>query len=39
MLAATENFPEYHFVVAKAPSIEDEFYGNFMDYAKCKNDF
>ncbi len=37
MLAATKNFPGYQFVVAKAPSIEDEFYGNFIgDYANVK---
>jgi len=26
MLEATKNFPEYNFIVAKAPSIEDNFY-------------
>jgi lipid-A-disaccharide synthase len=29
MLKATENFPDYSFVVAKAPSIDDSFYENF----------
>jgi lipid-A-disaccharide synthase len=28
MLEATKNFPDYQFIVAKAPSIEDEFYSN-----------
>lgn len=30
MLQATKNFPDYDFVVAKAPSIEDEFYQQFI---------
>jgi lipid-A-disaccharide synthase len=37
MLAATKNFPDYQFIVAKAPSIEDEFYDGFVkDYANVK---
>ncbi|HUZ59069.1 MAG TPA: lipid-A-disaccharide synthase [Hanamia sp.] len=37
MLAATKNFPDYQFIVAKAPSIEDEFYEDFIkDYANVK---
>jgi len=35
MLEATKNFPDYNFVVAKAPSIEDEFYEDFI--RGCKN--
>lgn len=30
MLQATKNFPDYHFHIAKAPSIEDEFYKGFL---------
>jgi len=30
MLAATKNFPDYQFIIAKAPSIEDEFYDSFI---------
>ncbi|HEY5462885.1 MAG TPA: lipid-A-disaccharide synthase [Hanamia sp.] len=30
MLEVTKNFLDYNFVVAKAPSIEDEFYENFI---------
>ncbi len=30
MLEATKNFPEYNFVIGKAPSIEDEFYESFI---------
>ncbi|MEO8568311.1 MAG: lipid-A-disaccharide synthase [Ginsengibacter sp.] len=30
MLAATKNFPDNTFIVAKAPSIEDEFYAPFL---------
>ena len=30
MLKASENFPEYDFVIAKAPSIEDDFYLPFL---------
>lgn len=30
MLEATRNFSNYHFIVAKAPSIEDEFYESFI---------
>lgn len=37
MLQATKNFPEYQFVVGKAPSIEDEFYDSFIkDYKNVK---
>jgi len=37
MLEASKNFPGYEFVVAKAPSIEDEFYEDFIkDYANVK---
>jgi lipid-A-disaccharide synthase len=33
MLEATKNFPEYNFIIGKAPSIEDEFYEAFIkDY-------
>ncbi|MDE3185817.1 MAG: lipid-A-disaccharide synthase [Bacteroidota bacterium] len=30
MLEATKNFPDYNFVIGKAPSIEDEFYESFI---------
>lgn len=30
MLEASKNFPEYNFVLAKAPSVEDEFYAPFL---------
>lgn len=30
MLEASKNFPEYSFIVAKAPSVEDEFYESFL---------
>ncbi|MEO6844967.1 MAG: lipid-A-disaccharide synthase [Ginsengibacter sp.] len=30
MLAAAQNFPDYEFIVAKAPSIEDDFYEDFI---------
>jgi lipid-A-disaccharide synthase len=30
MLQATKNFPDYNFVIGKAPSIEDEFYETFI---------
>ncbi len=30
MLNATENFPDHLFVIAKAPSIEDEYYESFI---------
>lgn len=30
MLEATKNFPDYNFIVAKAPSIEDDFYEGFI---------
>ena len=37
MLEATKNFPEYKFVIAKAPSIEDEFYESFIrEYTNVK---
>jgi lipid-A-disaccharide synthase len=37
MLQATKNFPEYQFVVGKAPSTEDEFYDSFIkDYKNVK---
>lgn len=35
MLEATKNFSDYQFIVAKAPSIEDEFYESFL--AKYEN--
>lgn len=31
MLAASKNFPEYNFVIAKAPSVEEEFYKKFLE--------
>jgi lipid-A-disaccharide synthase len=31
MLAASKSFPDYNFIVAKAPSIEDEFYTSFLE--------
>jgi lipid-A-disaccharide synthase len=30
MLQVAQYFPEYEFVVAKAPGVEDEFYANFL---------
>ena len=30
MLEASKNFPDYSFIVAKAPSVEDEFYEPFL---------
>jgi lipid-A-disaccharide synthase len=37
MLAATKNFSDYNFIVAKAPSIEDDFYGGFIkDHTNVK---
>jgi lipid-A-disaccharide synthase len=37
MLEASKNFPEYSFVVAKAPSVEDAFYEPFLsDYTNVK---
>jgi lipid-A-disaccharide synthase len=37
MLQATKNFPDYQFIVGKAPSIEDEFYEDFTkDYRNVK---
>lgn len=32
MLEATKNFPNYEFVIAKAPSIDDTFYNDFLKY-------
>jgi lipid-A-disaccharide synthase len=34
MLQAAKNFPEYQFIVGKAPSIEDEFYEDFIKVYK-----
>lgn len=31
MLAATKHFPQYHFVVAKAPGIQDDFYDTLLE--------
>ena len=31
MLEVSKNFPDYHFVIAKAPSLKDEFYEKFME--------
>jgi lipid-A-disaccharide synthase len=37
MLQATKSFPDYQFIVGKAPSIEDEFYENFIkEYKNVK---
>jgi lipid-A-disaccharide synthase len=37
MLQATKNFPDYQFVIGKAPSIDDEFYeGLIKDYKNVK---
>lgn len=37
MLEASKNFPNHQFIIAKAPSIEDDFYENFIkDYANVK---
>lgn len=37
MLAASKNFPGYQFIIAKAPSIEDEFYDGFIkEYENVK---
>lgn len=37
MLDAAKNFPDYQFIVGKAPSIEDDFYENFIkDYKNVK---
>jgi len=30
MLAASKSFPQHHFIVAKAPSLTDEFYDQFL---------
>ena len=30
MLEATKNFPQYHFVIAKAPGIEESFYNELL---------
>ena len=32
MLEVSKAFPEYQFVLAKAPSVEDEFYAGFMQH-------
>ena len=37
MLEASKNFPEYNFVVGKAPSIEDDFYEDFIKEYKNVN--
>jgi lipid-A-disaccharide synthase len=34
MLEASRHFPEYRFIIAKAPSIEDAFYQSFLDSYK-----
>ncbi len=37
MLDATKNFPDYSFIVAKAPAIDDHFYEDFIkDYPNVK---
>ena len=37
MLSASKNFPDYQFIIAKAPSIEDEFYDEFIkEYKNVK---
>jgi lipid-A-disaccharide synthase len=37
MLQASKNFPDYQFIVAKAPSLEDEFYEGFIkDYKNVR---
>jgi lipid-A-disaccharide synthase len=37
MLSATKDFPDYNFVVGKAPSIDDEFYEQFIsEYENVK---
>jgi lipid-A-disaccharide synthase len=37
MLQATKNFPDYQFIVGKAPSIDDDFYEGFIkDYENVK---
>jgi lipid-A-disaccharide synthase len=37
MLEASKNFPDYTFIVAKAPSVEDEFYWPFLSaYSNVK---
>lgn len=37
MLAVTKNFPDYQFIVAKAPSIDDEFYDTLIkEYENVK---
>jgi lipid-A-disaccharide synthase len=37
MLRATKNFPDYQFIVGKAPSIDDDFYEGFIkDYENVK---
>ncbi|MGZ5134535.1 MAG: lipid-A-disaccharide synthase [Flavitalea sp.] len=38
MLAASRNFPDHHFIVAKASSLEDSFYGELMSpYPKVRS--
>ncbi|MEO8853064.1 MAG: lipid-A-disaccharide synthase [Ginsengibacter sp.] len=34
MLEASKNFPDYQFIIAKAPSVEDEFYNGFIENYK-----
>ncbi len=34
MLEASKNFPDYQFIIAKAPSVEDEFYNRFIENYK-----
>ena len=37
MLHATKNFPDYRFIIGKAPSIDDDFYDGFIkDYHNVK---
>jgi len=31
MLEATKSFPDYHFIIAKAPSLPDDYYQKFLD--------
>lgn len=37
MLEASKNFPDYQFIIAKAPSVEDEFYNGFIENYKNVN--
>jgi lipid-A-disaccharide synthase len=32
MLEASKNFPKYNFIIAKAPSVEEEFYKKFLNH-------